>query len=112
MTTSFKSTRDIIIRTNDFQDAKRFYQTVLGLAIVHATETLLCFDAGAFRLYIEQGSTHGAVFEFLVPDFETAKAELLASGCTIVEENSSVPRCYIRDPYGLVFNIRQRDATR
>jgi hypothetical protein len=32
---------------------------------------------------------------------------LIAAGCDIAEEDPSVPRCYIRDPYGLVFNIEQ-----
>jgi predicted enzyme related to lactoylglutathione lyase len=45
------------------------------------------------------------VFEFLVPDVHAAKARLTAAGCTVEEENASVPRCYIRDPYGVVFNI-------
>jgi len=43
-----------------------------------------------------------------VPDLDAAKSALLAAGCTAVEENPAVPRCYIRDPYGLVFNIEQR----
>jgi hypothetical protein len=32
---------------------------------------------------------------------------LLSAGCALVEEDPAVPRCYIRDPYGLVFNIEQ-----
>jgi hypothetical protein len=37
----------------------------------------------------------------------TARQALLSAGCAIVEEDASVPRCYFRDPYGLVFNIEQ-----
>ena len=29
------------------------------------------------------------------------------AGCTVQEENRSVPRCYIRHPFGVVFNIGQ-----
>jgi hypothetical protein len=47
------------------------------------------------------------VFEFLAPDLSAARRRLLAAGCVIEEENSSLPRCYIRDPFGLVFNIGQ-----
>ena len=36
-----------------------------------------------------------------------AKRALLAAGCDIAEDDPSVTRCYIRDPYGLVFNIEQ-----
>jgi hypothetical protein len=40
----------------------------------------------------------------------TAFRALLAAGCSLVEEDPVVPRCYIRDPHGLVFNIAQRPA--
>jgi hypothetical protein len=30
---------------------------------------------------------------------------LLKAGCVVVEEDASVPRCYLRDPFGLVFNL-------
>jgi catechol 2,3-dioxygenase-like lactoylglutathione lyase family enzyme len=107
MPDSFRASRDVIIRTEEFAEAVRFYESVLGLAIVHRSDTLVGFDAGAFRLYVESGPGHGAVFDFRVPEIKVAKRALLAAGCDIAEEDPSVPRCYIRDPYGLVFNIEQ-----
>jgi hypothetical protein len=65
------------------------------------------FEAGGFCLYVEKGLEHGPVFEFLVSDMLSAKRHLLAAGCTIVEEDAALPRCYVQDPFGLVFNIRQ-----
>jgi hypothetical protein len=44
-----------------------------------------------------------------VSDAQDTKGRLLAAGCKIVEENPAVPRCYIRDPFGLVFNIEQTE---
>jgi catechol 2,3-dioxygenase-like lactoylglutathione lyase family enzyme len=114
MPPAFKATRDVIVRTDRFAEAAHFYESVLGFAIVHRSDSLLGFEAGAFRLYIEDGPKHGPVFDFLVPGMQAAKRALLSAGCAVVEEDSSVPRCYIRDPYGLVFNIEQRrtaDAT-
>jgi predicted enzyme related to lactoylglutathione lyase len=70
----------------------------------------VAFETGALRLYVERGNGHGPVFEFLVPDIQAANLRLLSAGCTIEEENASVPRCYIRDPYGVVFNIAQAPA--
>jgi len=32
---------------------------------------------------------------------------VLAAGCALVEEDPAVPKCYLRDPFGLVFNIEQ-----
>jgi catechol 2,3-dioxygenase-like lactoylglutathione lyase family enzyme len=110
MSTSFTASRDVIIGTENLQQAVQFYESVLGLKIVHRSDSLFGFEAGAFRLYVQQGRKHDPVFEFLVSDFEAAKAALLAAGCVIQEETRSVPRCYLRDPYGLVFNIQQRTA--
>jgi catechol 2,3-dioxygenase-like lactoylglutathione lyase family enzyme len=100
-----RSSRDVIIRTNDWPEAVRFYETVLGFAVSSRSEAMVGFETGAIRLYVEAGQPHGPVFDFLVPDVPAAKARLIAAGCTLVEEDPSIPRCYIRDPFGLVFNL-------
>ncbi|GLQ50164.1 VOC family protein [Dyella flava] len=111
MTTAFRSARDIIIRTDDWAQAVSFYTSTLGFPQVYRSENMVGFETGAFRLYVEKGEVHGPVFEYLVQDVQEAKRELLAAGCTVVEENASVPRCYVRDPYGVTFNIGQAPAT-
>jgi len=105
MAATFRSSRDVIIRTVAWADAVNFYTSVLGLEVVHRGERLVGFEAGAFRLYVEKGAAHGPVLEFLVPDVQAAKEQLLAAGCEAVDEDAQVPRCYLRDPYGLTFNI-------
>jgi predicted enzyme related to lactoylglutathione lyase len=97
----------VIVRTEKWSDVVRFYGSVLGLPIAYQTDTLVGFETGSFRLYVEKGKAHGPVFEFLVPDVQAAKQKLMAAGCTVIEEDPSVPRCYIRDSYGLIFNIGQ-----
>jgi hypothetical protein len=42
---------------------------------------------------------------------QAAKARLIASGCMLVEEDPAVPRCYLRDPFGVVFNLGLRDSS-
>lgn len=111
MTITFRASCDVIIRTPDFDAAIHHYTRVLGLKVAHSSANLVALDAGAFRLYVERGSAHGPVFDFLVSDFQAAKSALLSAGCTSVEEDPSVPKCYLRDPYGLVFNIDQRPPT-
>jgi predicted enzyme related to lactoylglutathione lyase len=91
-------------------EAAKFYGSVLGLAAVQESDTLIGFETGAFCLYVEKGEKHGPVFEFLVADIEDTKNRLVAAGCIVVEEDASIPRCYIRDPYGVVFNIGQARA--
>jgi predicted enzyme related to lactoylglutathione lyase len=103
----FRTSRDVIIRTDAWAKAKKFYGSVLGLKVAHRSKTLVGFETGAFCLYVEKGDEHGPVFEFLVPDVQAAKCRLVAAGCTVMEEDPSLPRCYIRDPYGVVFNIGQ-----
>ena len=107
MKKTFRSSRDVIIRTGDWTKATKFYKSVLGLSVTHRSKTIMGFETGSFCLYVEKGKEHGPVFEFLVPDVQAAKRKLVAAGCTVVEENPSLPRCYIRDPYGVVFNIGQ-----
>jgi catechol 2,3-dioxygenase-like lactoylglutathione lyase family enzyme len=102
---TFESTREVIIRTEAWQEAADFYRSVLGLSVAYETPAMLGFETGAFRLYVEKGAAHGPVFEFLVADVAAAKTRLLAAGCTLVEEDASVPRCYVRDPYGMTFNL-------
>jgi catechol 2,3-dioxygenase-like lactoylglutathione lyase family enzyme len=107
MTGPFKSSRDVIIRTHSWAAAVRFYELVLGWPIVHRDKGMVGFETGSLRLYVEEGEPHGPVFDFLVTDVQRAKSDLLAAGCVLVEEQPSVPRCYVRDPQGVVFNIGQ-----
>jgi len=70
VTSPFRSSQDVIIRTEAWADATTFYGSVLGLPVVHRSETLMGFETGEFCLYVEQGREHGPVFEFLVPDVQ------------------------------------------
>jgi catechol 2,3-dioxygenase-like lactoylglutathione lyase family enzyme len=111
MNQSFHASRDVIIRTPEWGAAVAFYATTLGFPEVYRGDCIVGFDAGAFRLYVEKGNTHGPVFEYLVADVQMAKLQLISAGCEVVEEDASVPRCYVRDPYGMTFNIGQASNT-
>jgi len=102
------SSRDVLIQSDRLDEAVRFYETVLGLRVNHRSETLVGLETGSFCLYIEQGPTYGPVFEFIVTDLAAAKEQLVAAGCRVEAENPSIPRCYIRDPFGLIFNLAER----
>jgi catechol 2,3-dioxygenase-like lactoylglutathione lyase family enzyme len=105
-----KSSRDVIIRTESLAEAERFYAEVLGFATSSRVGEIVGFETGSFQLYVEKGCAHGPVFEFLVADVEAMKDRLIAAGCTLIEEDRSIPRCYIRDPYGVTFNIGRSDS--
>jgi hypothetical protein len=108
MTRSDPASRDILLQTGHIDQAARFYETELGLSVFLRQDGLIGLEAGAFRLFLDRGPAYGPVFEFFVDDLDAAKARLTAAGCRIEQEDPSVPRCYMRDPYGLVFNIAVR----
>jgi catechol 2,3-dioxygenase-like lactoylglutathione lyase family enzyme len=101
----FTASRDVIIRTSAWVEAVKYYESVLGLSVTHRGKNIVGLEAGGFCLYVENGQEHGPVFELLVSDVAAAKSRLLSAGCTLVEEDPSVPRCYIKDPFGLTYNI-------
>jgi catechol 2,3-dioxygenase-like lactoylglutathione lyase family enzyme len=105
MASPFRSSRDVILRTDAWEEALTFYEFTCGLPVTYRDPNLVGFETGAFCLFVEKGPRHGPVFEFLVPDVQSSKRQLLAAGCTVEEEDPSVPRCYLRDPFGLVFNL-------
>jgi predicted enzyme related to lactoylglutathione lyase len=89
----------------------RFYETVLGFAVSSRAAAMIGFETGAFQLYVEAGQPHGPVFDFLVANVSAMKARLVSAGCVLVEEDPSIPRCYLRDPFGIVFNLGQAPAS-
>jgi predicted enzyme related to lactoylglutathione lyase len=103
-----ESSRDVLIQSDVFNDAVSFYEAVLGLRVTHRSETLVGFETGSFCLYVEKGPSYGPVFEFYVSDLAIAKEKPVAAGCCVESEDSSIPRCYVRDPFGLIFNLAER----
>lgn len=90
MSKNFQSSRDIIIRTPDWDRALEFYGKVLGLPVSHRSETMPGFETGAFCLYLEKGEPHGPVFEYLVPDVPAAKQRCWPRAAP---SSRRIPRC-------------------
>ena len=105
----FTSSRDVLIQNDAFGDAAKFYESVLGLPVSHRSDTMIGFETGSFCLYVEKGPSYGPVFEFYVSDLQATKKKLIAAGCVVENEDPSVPRCYVRDPFGLIFNLAERN---
>jgi hypothetical protein len=47
----------------------------------------------------------GPILEFLVPDLDAAKEELLAKGCQVVVWEGKGGRCYLRDSFSFFLNL-------
>jgi catechol 2,3-dioxygenase-like lactoylglutathione lyase family enzyme len=108
MKMKINSSRDVLIQTDKLDEAIHFYKSVLGLRVTHQSETLVGFETGSFCLYVDKAPAYGPVFEFCVADFQAAKKKLIAAGCRLENEDPSVPRCYMRDPFGLIFNLAEK----
>jgi catechol 2,3-dioxygenase-like lactoylglutathione lyase family enzyme len=103
-----KSSRDVLIQTNKFDAAAKFYEEVLGFQVIERSEQMIGFETGSFRFFVDKGESYGPVFELYVPDLEQAKKALVKNSCRIEAEDPKIPRCYIRDPFGLIFNVAEK----
>jgi predicted enzyme related to lactoylglutathione lyase len=95
---------DILIQSPDPKAAAAFYVEQLGFTITQE-KPMLGLHGEHINLFIEQGPPLGPVFEVTVPDVEEAKRRLVKNGCQIVKDEPHVPRTYIKDPHGLIYNL-------
>jgi hypothetical protein len=96
---------DIIFDTPDPNAAARFYVEQLGFTITGETPGMVSLHGPHINVFIERGNPLGPVFEVTVGNVAEAKERLIRSGCTIVKDEPHFPRCYVRDPYGLMYNL-------
>lgn len=96
---------DVLIQAQDPKSAAAFYAEELGFAVTAEEPHKVSVHGPSINLFIEQGPVIGAVLDVAVPDVEAAKHRLVAAGCAVIKDEPHVPRCYIRDPYGLTFNL-------
>jgi predicted enzyme related to lactoylglutathione lyase len=96
---------DIIIQAEDPKRAAAFYVEQLGFAITDETPNLISLLGPHINLFIERGPALGPVLEITVDNVEDAKARLISQGCEIVKDEPDFPRCYVKDPFGLIYNL-------
>ena len=98
---------DILIQAPSPKSAATFYVTQLGFEITDETPDLVSLHGKHINLFIERGPSLGPVLEVTVDNVEEAKLRLAKQGCRVVKDEPEFPRCYIQDPYGLVYNLTQ-----
>jgi len=96
----FRFSQCLCLQTPDLDRAVAFYHRVMGLEVTYREGNGAELEAGPYRLFIDQGAHQGPIMEFLAPDVEVAKEELLQVGCEVAGGC-----CYLRDPFGFVFNL-------
>ena len=96
---------DILIQAPDPMKAASFYIDQLGFKITDETPPFLSLHGEHINLFIEQGPPLGPVLEVTVGNVEQAKMRLVKNGCEIVKDEPDFPRCYVKDPFGLIYNL-------
>lgn len=96
---------DILIQAPDPKGAASFYVEHLGFEITGEQPQMISLHGGHINLFIERGPALGPVLEVTVNDVEEAKRRLVKNGCEIVKDEPDFPRCYVKDPFGMIYNL-------
>ena len=106
----FRSSSEIAVHVASLEKAEHFYRDVMGFRLMAKTGRQLEFDTGKLRLYVNLDSRPLASYvpSFDVADREAACEYLEGLGCKPVHIASQPGLYYIRDPFGLLFDIVER----
>ena len=111
---TFSANNELALHVPDPDAATSFYEEVLGCVVVSKTHDCIALTNGALRLYLlrDPKPTHDVVVpSFDVADRSAALSALQAAGCTLVPIGPHAPgEHYVRDPYGVLFDLIERPA--
>ena len=96
---------DILIQAPDPKKAAAFYVEHLGFEIADPNPKMIGLHGNHINLFIEPGPPLGPVLEVTVDDVEEAKRRLIKNGCAVVKDEPQFPRVYVKDPFGLIYNL-------
>jgi len=102
---------NIAVRTTSTQKAFEFYTQVLGFKHRPEHKEYIDLDADPLNLFvIEDDELNGPVMELFVDDIEKAKLKLIEHGCTVIRWEGKGHDCYIKDPFGITFNLWETET--
>jgi predicted enzyme related to lactoylglutathione lyase len=96
---------DILIQAPDPKRAAEFYVEHLGFEVTGEDPKMISLHGRRINLFIERGPALGPVLEVTVDSVEAARRRLVRNGCAVIKDEPDFPRCYIRDPFGLIYNL-------
>jgi glyoxalase/bleomycin resistance protein/dioxygenase superfamily protein len=99
--------RDILIQAEDPMEAASFYVKELGFEITSKTSNMISLHGTNINLFIERAPILGPVLEVTVESVQKAKENLKKKGCEIIKDEPEFPRCYVKDPNGLIYNLTE-----
>jgi predicted enzyme related to lactoylglutathione lyase len=97
---------DILIQAKDPKKVASFYVKQLGFKITGELPNMISLHGDHINLFIERGPALGPVFEVTVKNVKQAKRRLRKKGCKVVKDEPEFPRCYVKDPFGLIYNLK------
>jgi predicted enzyme related to lactoylglutathione lyase len=98
---------DILIQAKDPREAAEFYVKQLGFTVTDDNPKMVALHGDHVNLFIEPGPALGPVLEVTVPSVAATRASLVDAGCQVLKDEPAVPRVYLRDPYGLIYNLTE-----
>ncbi|UCD62660.1 MAG: hypothetical protein JSW34_07790 [Candidatus Zixiibacteriota bacterium] len=101
----FKFSRCFAMEHPQHEKLIDFYTDVIGLKAVQSGSPQVELDTPPVRLFVDKGERQALIFELLVPDLNMARKELEDNGCEIVRWEGRGKTCYVRDPFGFLFNV-------
>ncbi len=87
--------------------AAEFYVKELGFEITDKKPNMVSLHGKNINFFIEKGPALGPVLEVTVKSVKAAKASLTKKGCRVIKDEPDFPRCYVQDPNGLIYNLRE-----
>lgn len=97
---------DILIQARDPQKAASFYTKQLGFKVTGESANMISLHGDHINLFIEKGPPLGPVLEVTVDDVRKARRRLVKNGSKVVKDEPDFPRCYVKDPMGLIYNLK------
>lgn len=103
----YRLSKNIGFQVNDVEKAKHFYESVLGLKEpAQSNVEEVEFQTTSNSIFLIPGIENiGPVMEVIVSNLEEAKKHLLEHGCEIVRWEGKGKDCYVKDPFGMIFNV-------
>jgi catechol 2,3-dioxygenase-like lactoylglutathione lyase family enzyme len=101
----YKFSRCIAMQHPEEKQVLEFYRDVIGLEVVEGGPDGVELNADPYRLFLDGKEPRELIMELVVPDLEEARKELVTNGCNVERWEGKGKCCYIRDPFGQLYNI-------
>ncbi|MBT3299525.1 MAG: hypothetical protein HN657_04540 [Candidatus Marinimicrobia bacterium] len=101
----FRMSKNIALNSQNWEQSVAFYQSVMGLNI-KKNETHVEVQNGPITMFVQENPNMSPlVMEYYVDDLHTARAYLKSHGCKVIKWEGKGKDCYMKDPFGLTFNL-------